>query len=167
MIDGLQNLLLGATVWQSVVRQAESNDSLNGQHEPQECRKLLDASSEQENFLPEFRFGELGDVKTHDGERRRTQPPPSRRAWDTEVNREGHVSGVLDELAEPVVIALLRADRARHADDDQPAGSCPSTSGDLIAADCDPAERKEVSVAVCRLAVRRQLAQTSAECPCR
>ena len=73
---------------------------------------------------PMFRFGEVGDVKTHDDHRWRT---PSSRAWDTELDREGHVSGVLDELAEPVVITLLRADRARHADDDQPARSCRST----------------------------------------
>jgi hypothetical protein len=46
LIDGLQHPLLGATVWQSLVRQAESNDALNGQREPQECRKLVDASSE-------------------------------------------------------------------------------------------------------------------------
>ena len=63
---------------------------------------------------------------------------------------------MLHELAEPVVIALLRTDGARHGDDNQSARSCSSS----------PAE-KQIFVAVSRRAVRRQLAGTSAECPWR
>jgi len=49
-----------------------------------------------------------------------------RRTRDTEIRREGHIPGAVDEISQSVV-SLLRADRARHGEDHQPGRSCPST----------------------------------------
>src|ERR1700676_979127 len=52
--------------------------------------------------------------------RRRAQPATRRRARDAEVRGEDHVSGAVDEVLKPVVIALLRTARGRHGPDHRP-----------------------------------------------
>jgi hypothetical protein len=56
-------------------------------------------------------------LQTDYDRRRRAEPPTRRRARDTEIGGDGQVPGALDEIPEPIVIALLRAGRGRHADD--------------------------------------------------
>jgi hypothetical protein len=59
-----------------LVRQAESDGPLYGQHDTQR-RELLDASSEAKDFLSAFQFGELRPVQTHDDLCRFGEPPAS------------------------------------------------------------------------------------------
>jgi hypothetical protein len=143
LIDGAQDLPFGEAVWQPLPRQGESGGSVYGEHEPKQRRELLDASSEQEDLLSEFRVRAGGHVKTDDNGRRRAEPPACRRTRDTEIRREVHIPGAVDEISQSVVIPLLRADRARHAEDHQPVRSRPST----------PPERDGTDAAVCRSAV--------------
>jgi hypothetical protein len=64
LIDGAQDLPLGAAVWQPLPRQGESGGSVDGEHEPKQRRELLDASPEHEDLMPEFRVRAGGRVKT-------------------------------------------------------------------------------------------------------
>ena len=45
------------------------------------------------------------------------EPPTGGRVRDPEVRSDGHVSGALDEIPKPVVVALLKAS---HADEHRP-----------------------------------------------
>jgi hypothetical protein len=91
-----------------------------GEGEPKQCRELLYASPKLQNFLPEFRFLQVGDVQAHDDLRCPGEPPTGRRARDPEIRGDGPVSGALDEIPKPVVVALLQAPRGRHGDDHPP-----------------------------------------------
>jgi hypothetical protein len=90
------------------------------QCQPQQRRQLLDASPELQDLLPEFRRREVRHVHRHHDSRRRTEPSTRGRAWDPEIGRDGQVPGALDEIPEPMVIALLGAGRGRHPEDDRP-----------------------------------------------
>ena len=59
--------------------------------------------------------------------RRRTAPSTRRRARDTEIRGECHVSGKADEIPESMVIALLRAGCGRHANDHRASAPAAST----------------------------------------
>ena len=75
------------------------------------------ASPQLQDFLPEFRLRKVRHLQTdHDG-RRRAEPSTRRRARHPDTSCEGQVPGALDEIAEPMVVALLRAERGRHPDD--------------------------------------------------
>src|SRR3989441_9508410 len=78
--------------------------------------ELLDASPQLQDLLPELQLGEIRYLQTDHGRRRRAEPSTRRRARDTEIRGDGQVPGTLDEIPEPMVIALLRAGRGRHAD---------------------------------------------------
>ena len=54
------------------------------------------------------------DVQADHDRGRPAEPPLGGRARDAEIGRDGHIPGAVDELAKPVVIALLRASRRRH-----------------------------------------------------
>jgi hypothetical protein len=45
------------------------------------------------------------------------EPPTRRRARNAEIRRDGQVPGASDEILSPMVVALLRPGRGRHADD--------------------------------------------------
>jgi len=109
-----------------LVRQAEFDGPLYGQHEPQQRRELLDASSEAKDFLSEFQFSEVRPVQVHDDLRWFGELPASGRARDTEIRCDGNIPRAANQISQSVVIASLRANPARHADDHQPARSCPS-----------------------------------------
>lgn len=74
----------------------------------------------------ELQFGEVRPVQTHDDRHRFGEPPASGRARDTEFRCDGDIPGAANQISQSVVIASLRADPARHADDHQLARSCPS-----------------------------------------
>jgi hypothetical protein len=90
------------------------------QCQPQQCRELLDASPELQDFLLEFRRREVRQLHRYHDSRRRREPSTRGRAWDPEIGRDGQVPGALDEIPEPMVIALLRAGRGWHPEDDRP-----------------------------------------------
>jgi len=75
LIDGAQDLPLGAAVWQPLARSGESGGSLYSEHEPKQCRELLDASPKQDDLLPEFCVRADGHVKADDNRRWRAEPP--------------------------------------------------------------------------------------------
>ena len=85
LIDGAQDLPLGAAVWQPLPRQGESGGSVDGKHEPKQRRELLDASPEHADLMPEFRVRAGGYVKTDDDRGRPAEPPACRRTGDTEI----------------------------------------------------------------------------------
>ena len=119
-IHGSQDPDFGASVGQTLVRQRESRASKQGEGEPKECRELLHASPELQDFLPEFRFLQVRHVQAHHDLRCLAEPPTGRRARDPEIRGDGHVPGALDEIPKPVVVALLKAPRGRHGDDHPP-----------------------------------------------
>ena len=114
-IDGAQDPHLGASVGQPLARQCETRGLQQGQHEPEQRRELLDASPQLQDLLSEFRLREVRHIQTDHDRRRRAEPPTRRRARDAEIRGDGHVAGALDEIPQPMVIALLRAGRGRHA----------------------------------------------------
>ena len=78
-----------------------------------------------------FRCSQVRHVQAHHDFRCLANPPTGRRARDPAIRRDGHVPGALDEIAKPVIVALLRAGRGRHVDDHRPfahAGSTPQTN---------------------------------------
>jgi len=105
---------LGASVRQTLSREATPGSAEQGQREPKQSRELLDAAPQLQDLLPEFRLREVRHIQTDHDRRRRAAPPTSRRARDPEVRGDGHVPGALDEIPKPVVVALLRARRGRH-----------------------------------------------------
>ena len=99
LIDGAQDLPLGAAVWQPLPRQGESGGSVDGEHEPKQRRELLDASPEHKDLMPEFHVRAGGHVKTDDDRGRPAEPSACRRTGDTEIRRQGHISGAVDEIS--------------------------------------------------------------------
>ena len=83
--------------------------------------------------------------------RRRTEPPAGGRARDAQIRRDGHVAGAVDELPQPMVIALLRTGRGHHPDDHRPFAH----AAQLLADDAGPPPGW------------RELAREGAECPWR
>jgi hypothetical protein len=59
------------------------------------------------------------------------EPPTARRARDSDIRGDTHVSRALDEIPKPVVVALLRAGLSRHADDHQPFGDAAQLFEDI------------------------------------
>jgi hypothetical protein len=99
------------------VRQRESRASTQGDGEPKECRELLHASPEFQDFLLEFRCPQVRHVQAYHDLRSLAESPAGRRTRDPEIRGEGHVPGALDEIPKPVVVALLKPPRGRHGDD--------------------------------------------------
>ena len=91
-----------------------------GRDEPERCRELPHASPELEDLLSKFRLGEVRHIQTDHDRRRDAEPPTGRRAGHSESGGDGHVPGPLDEIPKPVVVALLRAGRVGHGNDDRP-----------------------------------------------
>jgi len=120
LIDGPQNPQLVVTIGQSLARQREAGGAQQDQCEPEQGRKFLDASSELEDFLSEFQLGQVRHVQADHRGRRRAEPPPCRRPRNAAISGDGQVPGALNELAQPVVVALLRARRGRHGNDHRP-----------------------------------------------
>jgi hypothetical protein len=84
------------------------------------AERLLDPSSQFQDFLAELRFSEVHHVETDHDRRCSAQPATRRRARNAEIGRDGHVAGALDQISKAVVVALLRAGRSRHGDDRRP-----------------------------------------------
>ena len=80
---------LGASVGQSLVRQRESRASTQGEGEPKECRELLDASPELQDFLPEFRFLQVRHMQADPDLRCLAEPPTGRRARNASSSSRG------------------------------------------------------------------------------
>ena len=59
-------------------------------------------------------------LEAHRDLRGLVEPPTCRRARHPEVGGDGHIPGALDKISQPVVVALLRVDRGRHADNHRP-----------------------------------------------
>src|SRR5687767_9683488 len=100
-----------------LVRQRESRASKESEGEPKQCRELLHASPEVQDFLAEFRFLQVRYVQAHYDLRCLAEPPTGCRARDSEIHGDGHVPGALDEIPKPVVVAPLSAPRGHHGDD--------------------------------------------------
>ena len=130
-IHGAQDPDLGASVGQTLVRQREPRASKQSQCEPKQCRELLHASPELQDFLPEFRFLQVRHVQAHHDLRCLVEPPTGRRARDSEIRGDSHVPGALDEIPKPVVVALLKAPRGRHGDDHRPFAHAPQLLEDI------------------------------------
>jgi len=81
----------------------------------------------------------------------RSQPRAVERG-NAEIRGDGHVSRVVDEIPQPVVVTLLRAPRSRHADDHPAIRSRRSTltsrrrSVDVAAGDDNSREKSRMSV---------------------
>jgi hypothetical protein len=88
-----------------------------GKRQPEERRELLDASSQLQDLLSEFRLRQVAAIQTDHDRRRGVAPPTRRRARDPEIRGNGQVPCALDKVPEPMVIALLRARRRHHEDD--------------------------------------------------
>ena len=75
------------------------------------------ASPEPQDFLLEFRRSQIRHAEAHHAPRCLREPSTGRRAKDAEIRGDTQVARALDETPKPVVVALLRAGRSRHADD--------------------------------------------------
>ena len=80
------------------MRQPESRGVKQSEGEPKECRELLDASSEYQDFLLEFGCLEVRHIQADYECRCRTEPPTRSRARDAEIRGDGDVPGALDEI---------------------------------------------------------------------
>ena len=116
-IHGSQDSDLVASVRHAFVRQREFQASKQGESEAKQCRKLLHASPQLQDLLPEFRLREVRHFQTDHDPRRRVEPATCRRARHSEVRSNGQVPGSLNEVSEPMVITSLWAGRGRHAHD--------------------------------------------------
>jgi hypothetical protein len=83
------------------------------------------------------------------------EPATGRRSRNPEVRGDGHLPRVVDEIPQPVVVALLRVPRSRHADDHPAVRSRRTTLDEMWAV-----LRREMAVAVTTTRARR------AECRC-
>ncbi len=119
-IDSVQDPHLGAAVREPLARQREPRGPQQGQHELQQRGELLDASPELQDLVLEFQLAQVCHVEADDDLGCPAEPPTGRRARNAESRRDGHVPGAVDEIAEPVVIALLRAGLGRHGADHRP-----------------------------------------------
>ena len=119
-VHGAQDSPLGLSVRQTRTCELESGGVYQGERQAEQRRELLDASAQLQDLLPEFRLRETRHLQTDHDCRRGPKPPSRRRARDAESRRDGHVSGALDKISEPIVIALLRAGHGRHAADHRP-----------------------------------------------
>jgi hypothetical protein len=75
------------------------------------------------------------------------EPSTGRRAGDSEICGNGHVSGALDEIPKPVVIALLRAGRSRHSNNHRPFHH----AAQLLEGDGESAGRTTTRAGECRM----------------
>jgi len=127
-IDRSQDPDFSASVGQTLVRQPESRGVKQSEGEPKECRELLHASSEYQDFLLELGCLEVRHIQVDHDRRCRAKPSTRRRARDAEIRGDGDIPGALDEIPKPVVVPLLMASRARHADDHRPSPSAAQMS---------------------------------------
>ena len=81
------------------MRQAESDGPLHGQHETQQRRELLNASSQAKDFLSKFQFGEVRRVQAHDDPRWFGEPPASGRARDTEIRCDRNIPRAANKIS--------------------------------------------------------------------
>jgi hypothetical protein len=112
-----QDRELDGSIRQTFVCQRESRASQQGERQSKECRELLHASPEREDFLLEFWRAQVRYLQAHDDLRCHDKPPTGRRGRDAEIRRDGHVPGAFDETSKPVIVALLTTS---HADDHRP-----------------------------------------------
>ena len=96
------------------MRQGESRGSKQSEGEAKECPELLHASPERENFSLEFRCVQIRYVQADHDLRCLAEPPTRRRARDAKIRRDRRVSGALDEISKPVIVAPLMASCGRH-----------------------------------------------------
>ena len=85
-----------------------------------ERRELLDASPELQNLPLEFHLAQVCHVEADHDLGRHAEPSAGGRARDTQIGRDGHVPGAVDEIPEPVIVALLQAGRGPHRDNLRP-----------------------------------------------
>jgi len=116
-LHGSHDPHFGASVGQTLVRQCESRTAKQGEGQPKECRELLHASPELENFSLEFRCRPVRHVHSDDDRWRLAEPATRRRARNLDIRGDGHVAGVADEIAKAMVVAALRAPRRCHEND--------------------------------------------------
>jgi hypothetical protein len=96
------------------------------QGEPEPRREFLNPSSEFEDLLSKFQLGEARHVHTDDRGRRGAKPRPRGRPRNAEISCNLNCPSALDELAQPVVVALQRTGRG-HATDHGPSDQRRST----------------------------------------
>jgi len=70
-----------------------------GEREPQQGRKPVDASLQRHDLLPKSWLGAVRPVQMHHLGRGRTEPPARRRWRDPVIRRDTDVAGALDELS--------------------------------------------------------------------
>ena len=102
---------LSGPLGNSLARQREARDAQQDQSESEQRREFLHASSEFEDFVSEFQLGQVRHVQTDRYGRRCAEPPSRRRPRNADISRDGQVPSALHELAQTVVVALLRAGR--------------------------------------------------------
>jgi hypothetical protein len=127
LIDGPQDPQFVGTLGQSLACQPEARDAQQDESEPEQRREFLDALSEFEDLLAEFPLGQVRHSQTDHHGRRGAEPPPRRRPRNAEISGDGEIPGALDELAQPMVVALLRTGRG-HGTDHRLLGHRRSTS---------------------------------------
>src|SRR6516164_1928257 len=116
-LDGSQDPGFGMSIGQTVIRQGESRGSKQSERQPKERRELLDASPECQNFLLEFGCCQVRHVEADHDPWYLAKPPTGRRARDAKTCSDRHVSGSLDKISKPVIVAPLSTSGGRHRDD--------------------------------------------------
>jgi hypothetical protein len=79
------------------------------QRESKQRGELADASPQYQDVTAEVSFTALAISKSHDRGRWLPHAPARRRSRNAACGREPKVAGVLDEVAEAMVVALLPA----------------------------------------------------------
>ncbi len=91
---------LGAFVWLTHSCEATPGGSSQGQREAEQRRELMDASPQLQDLLSELRLSEVRTIQTDHDRRCLAQPPPCRRARDSEIGGNAHVPGAFGRDAE-------------------------------------------------------------------
>src|SRR5262249_11126494 len=86
------------------------------EREAEQGRGLLYASAEVQGFFLALHCLQGLNVHAVPDSLCLSEAAPAGRARNPEIRGDCHVSSVVDEMAKPVVVALLRAPRSRHAD---------------------------------------------------
>ncbi len=114
LCDGEQHFGLGGAVRYTRAGEPEARRVAHRQRESKQCGELADAAPQDHDVAPEFSLiaHEIGE--SHDRCRSLPHPASRGRPRDTADGREPKVARLLDEVPEPVVVALLPASRG-HA----------------------------------------------------
>jgi hypothetical protein len=111
VIEDTEQLSFRPAVRKAFTGQPDTGDAQEGEHELKQRSQLLDPSSEHQDFLAEFQLRQISHIEAHDGGRDCAEPSSSGRPRDAASGGNGQVAGVLNEFAQPVVVALLRTGR--------------------------------------------------------